>query len=147
MYGWVIPSGLLQSSSCDVKHWVGARSRGLGLILILKGLWKSYCPYQVYLHPLKVTKKSQTGSQIDFSKVISGEGVLDLGGLSLKSTLRTSLVVQWLRLHASNAGGMSQLLVRELRFPHAAKKKKGLLSAISKPCCDNYSSETLACNT
>ena len=148
MYGWIVPSRLLQSSSCDVKRWVGARSRGLGLILILKGLWKSYCPYQVY-RPLKVTKKSQTGSQIDFSKVISGEGVLDSGGLSLKSTLRTSLVVQWLRLHASNAGGMGQLLVRELRshMQPKKKKKKGLLSSISKPCCDNYSSETLACNT
>ena len=123
MYGWIVPSRLLQSSSCDVKRWVGARSRGLGLILILKGLWKSYCPYQVY-QPLKVTKKSQTGSQIDFSKVISGEGVLDSGGLSLKSTLRTSLVVQWLRLHASNAGGMGQLLVRELRSHMQPKKKK-----------------------
>ena len=30
---------------------------------------------------------------------------------------RTSLVVQWLRLHASNAGGQVQSLVRELD-PH-----------------------------
>ena len=124
MYGWIVLSGLVESSSCDMKHWVGARSRGLGWILILKGLWKSYCPYQVCLHLLKVTKKSQTGSQIDFSKAISGGGVLDLGGLSLKSTLRTSLVVRWLRLHASNAGGMGQFLVRELRSHMQPKKKK-----------------------
>ena len=147
MYGWIIYSGLLESSSCDMKHWVGARSRGLGLILILKGLWKSYCPYQVCLHLLRVTKKSQRESQIDFSKAISGEGVLDLGGLSLKSTLRTSLVVWCLKLHASNAGGMGQLLVRELRSHTQPKKKRGLLSCIPKRCCDNYSLETLACNT
>ena len=29
-----------------------------------------------------------------------------------------SLVVQWLRLHASNTGDMGSILVRELRFPH-----------------------------
>ena len=40
----------------------------------------------------------------------------------------TSLAVQWLRLHASNAGGTGLIPGREAKIPHAAwrgqKKKK-----------------------
>ena len=40
--------------------------------------------------------------------------------------LRTFLVVHWLRLHTSNAGGMGSILVRELRLHmlHGKEKKR-----------------------
>ena len=44
--------------------------------------------------------------------------------LSLNTYARTSLAVQWLRLHTSNAGTQVQSLTRELRshMPHSAAK-------------------------
>jgi len=38
--------------------------------------------------------------------------------------LGTSLAVQWLRLHASNARGVSSLPGQGTKCPHAAAKKK-----------------------
>ena len=35
-----------------------------------------------------------------------------------------SLVVQWLRLHASNAGGMGSIPGQEIKIPHASRPKK-----------------------
>ena len=43
---------------------------------------------------------------------------------------RTSLAVQWLRFHASNAGGMGSIPDLGIKIPHAMwpskKKKKGM---------------------
>ena len=48
----------------------------------------------------------------------------------------TSLVVQWLRLHASNAGGTGLIPVWGTKVPHAVwhsqKKKKGAKLKINK---------------
>ena len=41
-----------------------------------------------------------------------------------KATRGTSLVAQWLRLHASIAGGMGSIPGRGAKIPRAAKKKK-----------------------
>ena len=45
--------------------------------------------------------------------------------------LGTSLVVQWLRLHASSAGGVGSIPVWETKIPHATwhgqKKKKNVI--------------------
>ena len=38
----------------------------------------------------------------------------------LKAETGTSLVVQWLKPHPSNAGGLVRSLVEELKIPHAA---------------------------
>ena len=55
-------------------------------------------------------------------------GVSDISVHFPKGALVTSLVVQWLRLHASTAGGTGSIPGQGAKIPHptcrAAKKKK-----------------------
>ena len=46
---------------------------------------------------------------------------MPLSCLGRKAELRTSLVVQWLRLHASNAGGVGLIPGRGTKIPHATQ--------------------------
>ena len=41
-----------------------------------------------------------------------------------KGKVRTSLAVQWLRLHASNVGGIDLTPNQETKIPHASEAKK-----------------------
>ena len=54
----------------------------------------------------------------------------------MEKSLRTSLVIQWLRLHASNAGVMHLIPGQESSICHAAKKKRK--SHLSGHCEDFY---------
>ena len=61
-----------------------------------------------------------------------GIGYLD----TLKSILRTSLVVQWVRLHTPNAGGPGSIPGRGTRS-HIHATTKSLHAATKKPACRN----------
>ncbi|TEA34456.1 hypothetical protein DBR06_SOUSAS23310014, partial [Sousa chinensis] len=54
----------------------------------------------------------------------------------LKSILRTSLVVQWVRLHTPNAGGPGSIPGQRTRS-HMHAATKSLHAATKKPACRN----------
>ena len=63
---------------------------------------------------------------------------------SLKSHPGTSLVVQWLRLRAPNAGGPGSIPgqgtrshMPQLKIPHAATKKRFCMLQLKDPTCRN----------
>lgn len=111
------PSASETCNRCQMCRWImppdccralpiGVRSGGLGLILVLKGLWKSCC---IPGTPISVRSDQEILDRKPnwfFPRRFQGKEVLTMVE-SLKSTL----------------------------------------SSISKCCCDNYSSETLACTT
>ena len=69
---------------------------------------------------------------------------------SLKSYLRASLAVWWLRLWAPNAGGMGLIPSQETKIPHASqcgKKKKKLFGGAPAVLCPKHIRAGLLDNT
>ena len=64
-------------------------------------------------------------------RILPGPWILNC--IKICVILRTSLVVQWLRLHAPNAGDLSSIPGQGTRFPHAATKSAH--DATEDPTC------------
>ena len=136
------PSGATQDmlNSFSSKLWQHVRSeiyREVHCRLRAQGFpWGLVCRYHLpstYLNSRLLERKKASNMDLiictDSLSRVSPSYQLGSGELYWNPSSGTSLVVQWLRPHASNAGGMSSVPGRGTKIPYTVRcgqKKKGI---------------------